>query len=255
MRRYWITQQNWQNEELEISGDEYHHIFKVCRTTVGERFEILGDSNTVHLAEVLEVNKKNATVKRLSSRALPELNEPHLHLCLSVPRPQILPLILEKSVELGVHSVHLFYSDHSYFKAKDGNKLNWAKFDKVINQALQQSSRGHKMPLNEPIPLKELLKTINRRPMVQCLFPCEPATVGATAGSINDELKRIKKAAPKEIYYFIGSEGGFSLEDSALMQEADIKPVTLGAQVLRVETACVAVASILKYEFELLKGE
>ncbi len=248
MRRYWIEPQNWNGNSLTIGGDSFHHIFKVCRTEEGERFEVLGGGNQVHLVQVLSVSKKEAQVNKISTRELAPLPLPELHLCLSVPRPQILPLILEKSVELGVHSVHLFYSDRSYFKANSGAGLNWSKFNKVITQGLQQSGRSHKMALIEPVKLTEKLAEINRQAKVQCLFPFE----GPSAVDLKEQILSIKKQSPDKVYFFVGSEGGFSESENRLMQEADIQPVSLGSQVLRVETACVVVTSILKYEFDLM---
>jgi 16S rRNA (uracil1498-N3)-methyltransferase len=58
---------------------------------------------------------------------------------------------------------------------------------------------------------------------------------------------------PKEAWAFIGSEGGFSEREVELFQSLDLKPVTLGTQVLRVETACVATVSIIKYDFDLMR--
>jgi len=37
------------------------------------------------------------------------------------------------------------------------------------------------------------------------------------------------------------------------MQQLGLDPVTLGPQVLRVETACMTLVSVLKYEFGLMQ--
>ena len=47
----------------------------------------------------------------------------------------------------------------------------------------------------------------------------------------------------------MGSEGGYSPTEVEKFQALGLQPVTLGEQVLRVETACIALLAVLKYEF------
>ncbi|WP_374021264.1 16S rRNA (uracil(1498)-N(3))-methyltransferase [Bdellovibrio bacteriovorus] len=47
-------------------------------------------------------------------------------------------------------------------------------------------------------------------------------------------------------------KGGFSHNEVEKFQELGLRPVTLGPQVLRVETACMALVSVLKYDFDLM---
>ena len=50
-----------------------------------------------------------------------------------------------------------------------------------------------------------------------------------------------------EIWVFIGSEGGFSPNEVSIFKSYHIHPVTLGEQILKVETACLTVLGVLKY--------
>lgn len=58
---------------------------------------------------------------------------------------------------------------------------------------------------------------------------------------------------PEEIWVVIGGEGGFSPTEIQEFKDLGLVPVTLGEQVLRVETACIALVSILKYRFDLMR--
>jgi 16S rRNA (uracil1498-N3)-methyltransferase len=52
----------------------------------------------------------------------------------------------------------------------------------------------------------------------------------------------------KQIVVLIGPEGGFSMNEAELAQEKGFHPVSLGPNVLRTETAAVAVLSMIVYE-------
>ena len=63
-------------------------------------------------------------------------------------------------------------------------------------------------------------------------------------------LKRGLDQIPEDmdkLWIFVGSEGGFSGKDIELFRNYNILPVSLGDQVLRVETACVTLLGVLKY--------
>jgi 16S rRNA (uracil1498-N3)-methyltransferase len=62
-----------------------------------------------------------------------------------------------------------------------------------------------------------------------------------------------KSNDPENLWLIVGSEGGFSDREVTEMKQLGLDPVTLGPQVLRVETACMTLVSVLKYEFGLMK--
>ncbi|MEK6627492.1 MAG: RsmE family RNA methyltransferase, partial [Bdellovibrionota bacterium] len=79
---------------------------------------------------------------------------------------------------------------------------------------------------------------------------------GSSVLGIREHLKLVQEnqaQKPDNIWIIVGSEGGFSEKEVLEMQQLGLNPVTLGSQVLRVETACMTLVSVLKYEFGLLK--
>ena len=257
MRRYWIESENIQNQEVHFAGDLFHHIFEVCRQDLGSHFEVIAPESKAFLVEVTSRGKKTAVAKIIETRKIPTLPFPHLHLALSISRFPVMDAVIEKAVEMGVHSILPFYSEYSFLRKEDSisaNKIE--RWKKIIVSATQQSGRGDLMTMQTAVPLKELLNNFNQKPQTKGLFCYEGGTaLGASTLSIKDDLKsdQNKHNDIKDIWLFVGSEGGFSLAEVDLFKAHDLRPVSLGAQVLRVETACIALVSVLKYEFDLMR--
>lgn len=107
------------------------------------------------------------------------------------------------------------------------------------------------MSITPAMGLEEFLPVFNQKTSALGLFAYEG---GSTLG-VKDYLAQKKQefgSRPKEIWVFVGSEGGFSPAEVEKMRHLALYPVTLGSQVLRVETACMALVSVLKYDFDLM---
>jgi 16S rRNA (uracil1498-N3)-methyltransferase len=250
MRRFWIDMPEWENDLVSVTGDLFHHLHDVCRFTVGDHFELLTEGQA-WFVEVVAETSRSVQVRRLEARPLPEPARPHIHLALSLPRFSKIDWIVEKSVELGVKAIHPFVSDFSF--VRDPSKLPAAKmqrWEKLIRQAAQQSGRGDLMELAEVSTLDQLLKAVNQKPGALGLFPYE----GDCPLSLKAHIRALSGKSFNEIWVFVGSEGGFSKPEVELFASHGMPAVSLGSQVLRVETACLALASILKYEFEALQS-
>lgn len=103
------------------------------------------------------------------------------------------------------------------------------------------------MKIDEPCEIQDLWQEFNPSEACRGLFAYEG---NATAG-IKSKLQSIRAQEPnlKQFWIFVGSEGGFSQTEVELFQSKGLGSVTLGDQVLRVETACIALLAVLKYEF------
>lgn len=246
MRRYWLPRDQIQNSQVEISGEAFHHIFDVCRQEVGSHFEVLGDGNKAHLIEVTRIEKKRVFGQILESREIPPLKNPRLVLALSVSRYPVMDAVIEKAVEMGAARIEPFYSDFSFIRKKNSlpaGKLE--RWEKIVVSATQQSGRGDLMSVSEPCDLSELLQKFNQKTNRRGLFAYE----GASVLGLKDCLRSENPTNLDEFWIFVGSEGGFSPTEVEIFRSQGLQPVTLGDQVLRVETACIALLAVLKYEF------
>lgn len=247
MRRYWVNSQNIKGKEVYIQKEDFHHIVVVCRTQKGDKFEVLAGKGKSYLAEMVDVKKKSAKAHILEERKVPPLKKPYISLSLSLPRPQKMDFILEKCVELGVYDVTLFISDFSFFKSKNIPKSKKDRWERVIKSATEQSGRGELMPVKGVYSLEELLDA--KDASKKYLFPYE----GPCELSLGEVLKNLDHSTTTHVEVVVGSEGGFSAQEVEMFQAHGIKPFTLGETVLRSETACLALLSILKYQLDLWK--
>ncbi len=257
MRRYWIEAEQLmtsatQESQVHFEGEQFHHIFDVCRQEIGSRFEVLHPNHHAYLVEVMEVKKKSARAKILETRLVPPLPSPHIHLAISLPRFPVFESVLEKMVEMGVSGIYPFFSELSFLrdpKSFSTEKLN--RWKKIITSSTQQSGRGELMKLESPQTWTQILEKINQTSDSLCLFSYE----GQSTLGVKDFLQKraAGSAKPQEVWLVVGSEGGFSLNEVEQMQSQGFHPVTLGSQVLRVETACMTLVSVLKYEFDLMR--
>lgn len=253
MRRYWVERRDLQGEEVFFQGDVFHHVFGVCRQGQGSKFEVLTEDGQARFVEVIAVGKKDARARVLETRPLPPVIEPRIHLATCLPRFPVFEAVLEKAVELGVESIQPLFSDFSFLRDPSSLSSNKTeRWQKIIRSAMQQSGRGSWLRLEPARPLDDYLRDssqlMNRNPNHRCLFAYE----GDSTRGLREELLSWRNPAPRDITVFVGGEGGFSDREVRLFRNAGLHEVTLGSQVLRVETACMALVSVLKYEFDLM---
>lgn len=250
MRRYWIPEVSKDDSEVHIGGEEFHHICDVCRQEKGSRFEVITEEGWALLVEITNVGKKSAEARVIERREIPALPQPHIHLAISVPKMQTLENVIEKSVELGVKKVWPFFSDYSFVRTqKSVLDSKAARLDKIIKGATQQSGRGDLMEMNDAMNLSELLPLFQKS-QAQGIFAYEGGGGKSLSQALHESALSIPKPADS-VWIFVGSEGGFSHREVEQFQQINLFPVSLGQQVLRVETACVTLLGIIKYQLEL----
>lgn len=250
MRRYWVGEDLSYLKTYSISGENFKHIFGVCRRKEGDAFELLSDRQAF-LVKVLSVKKKEAEVSIKEVRLLPKLKTPHIHLVLSFSQPKVIDKVLEKSVELGVKSIQLVALKNSFLKKKTLIEQKKNRLEKIKKSAMQQSGRGEDLVLKPSCTLVEFLdeyKNLRRdsaQPLGVFFYEGEARRMSEwlELSHNNSELR--------DVYVFIGSEGGFTDSEASLIEEAGFLKCTLGEQILRVETACTASISILKSKLDL----
>lgn len=249
MRRYFYDDKVIVGETLGIQGDLFHHIFDVCRLQVGQHFELITPQGSAFLARVEIVEKKRAQVSIEEERQIPQIREPHIYLYVSFPKIPTFELIVEKSVEMGVKEIIPVLSDFSFVRTlSQFPEPKMPRWQKIILQATQQSGRGDLMKLGKPQKLSDVFQSASSEIEVLNVVAYE----GESPLSLKAYLNSRRDHKIRRINLFVGSEGGFSDSEISQFKKLDFPPVTLGDQVLRVETACLTLVSSLKYEFDLL---
>lgn len=254
MRRYWVDDLLEVEIPYAISGDLFKHIHIVCRQEVGDEFELLS-TGKVYLVKVKDIHKSVMVVDVLKQQASNTISRPHIHLALSLPKIKTLEDVVEKIVELGVYSFHPFYSDFSFFKSKDRIQEKTNRLRKIVLSACQQSARVEEMMIHPTVSMKELLDHIKNESLGKKVrsYAFYEGKAEALKTYLESEVDKFgQKSEVSDVWVFIGSEGGFSTSEIDLFKQYEIPSLSVGSQVLRVETACVSIISVLKYHYGLV---
>lgn len=247
---------------FEIQGDAFNHAINVLRFKINDEFQALAGDGYLYTCALQKIEKKKAIAQILNQKKLPELQAPHIELAICWTRLNTFEWILEKCVELGVHSIQPLASDFSFFKkATDIGENKLERLQKIILSATEQSVRGDIMQLKPTLTLENWLKTVDTRTPLLFAYEGAGGAIEASKGSSDVSkavvsskgaqsfLRQVAAEKPSQIIALCGSEGGFSLKEVQLLQRFNRFPVSMGQQILRAETACLALVSVIKYEF------
>ncbi len=152
------------------------------------------------------------------------ISNKNIALFCSLLKKNNLELVLEKGTELGISEFVPLLSDRS--EKKD---LDLKRGRKIIKEASEQSGRVIMPNLQEIKNLKDILEGRDRK-----LVAFHPAGV----------LLDKKIFSKKDLGILIGPEGGWSEREVELFLEKSVPVYSLGAQILRAETAAIALATL-----------
>lgn len=237
MQRYFVSSPK--NENIVISKDDIFHIKNVMRMRVGDRFEINNDGQIL-LAEITNLN--DFDFKIISANEEDHELDGYVRLLYCLPKGDKTELVIQKAVELGASEVVLINSTRSIAKITRENKeKKILRFNKIIKEASEQSKRTKLMKLEEVITFKELDK-----------FPGDINLIAYenTEFTSADLFNMLTSLKGKIINVIVGAEGGITKEELELSKECGYKEISLGKRILRSETACLYILSLLSFYLE-----
>jgi len=230
----WITPPT-----VNLSGETARQIKTVLRMNPGDEIVVLDNSGTewrVRLTAVGKNEMRGEIVAQQLARGEPALN---LTLYQGTLKGQKFEWVLQKGTELGVACFVPTICQRSVVRRVADLEKKRARWEQIIREAAEQCGRGKLPVLAPPIWLTDAL--IHAQPANLILMPWEEA--GGV--SLKDVLRTAK---PTGIALFIGPEGGFTSEETALAQQAQAQLITLGPRILRAETAGLAAIAAIMHE-------
>jgi 16S rRNA (uracil1498-N3)-methyltransferase len=149
--------------------------------------------------------------------------------------------IVQKATELGVADIVPLMTERTIVKVKDEEK-RITRWQKICREAAMQSGRADIPQVGSIIAFKDYLQTLDSGPGTLFLLPWEEAV---------EPIKGVLRQNPgvKNIIVLIGPEGGFSKSEAEMAKGKGFAPVSIGPNILRTETAALAVLSMIGYEY------
>jgi len=226
---------------VELHGETARQIRTVLRLQSGDEIIALDNSGLAWSVRLTEVGKTRVYGEIVARR--PARGEPAIDLTLyqGTLKGQKFEWALQKGTELGARRFVPTICQRSVVDKADALFKKQDRWRRIIQEAAEQSGRGKLPTLAKAVSFGDSLAQAKvQHDLV--IMPWEAATDDLS-------LKTVLTERPvKSIAVFIGPEGGFSAEESALASEAGARLVTLGRRILRAETAGLVVCSAIFYE-------
>ena len=234
MQRYFINNNQINNNIVTIIGDDVHHIKTVMRMRIGEKVYVCDELNT-YICEIINITN---TVELTILEEVNENSEMDLKVTVAhgLVRREKMEEVVRRLVELGCFSYIPVNMTRSVVKHKE---INIDRLNKIIKEASEQSHRQKLMKICEVISFNELLKEIDNYDVV--LF---------AHTLYKDDVNLFKELTNKHsnILVIVGPEGGFDdKEVEKLIKFNNLKPISLGKRILRTETAPLYIMSVLGF--------
>jgi 16S rRNA (uracil1498-N3)-methyltransferase len=164
---------------------------------------------------------------------------PSLILAQALLKGEKMDWVIQKATELGVGCIVPVHTTHGVVKIQqDRAKHQRARWQKIALEAAQQSERRTIPTIAEPTDLPHLFASYSSA--------TTKAILSERTGAASLTAMPLPSDPEQSIVVLIGPEGGWSQEELRLAQEHGYRSLTLGARILRAETAAIAAISVLQ---------
>lgn len=243
MARFFITDENKNNNIINITGDDHYHLAKSLRMKISEKI-VASDGNIEYNCIIDKICDEHTECKILSKNAPKGEPSVQVYVYISLTKGDKLELVTQKVTELGAYRIIPFSSDRSIVKIDDKSmKKRKERLQKIAKEASKQSGRGIIPTVCDFLNTKTLAQDILDKDLSIVLYENEK----------NISLKDIIKGKTFEkIAIIVGPEGGFNTSEIDFLINQGVQVASLGSRILRAETAPIACISAIMFETDNL---
>lgn len=233
MHRCRVTPSELASDIVRLESGHLRHLHTVLRIKPGNNVTLFDGEGATRRVEVAEVTRERITFVARGPRVSHPLPAPHLTLFACVSKGVRMELTIEKGVELGANRIVPVMAERTIARLDGVKRLakreRWAQ---VAAEAARQSQAVWLPEIVAPVDFADSLALVDAD---MALFV---ASLAPGATPLWDALASWR-SMPRRAGWFVGPEGDFTERELQMLVDAGGKPVDLGAQILRSETACI----------------
>ena len=199
-----------------LDGDTEHHLRRVVRLRDGATVSVTDGAGRWRLAAA-RVGGSTLTLEPTSPVVVAEPRAHPLVLAVAMPKGDRLEWLVQKVTEIGVDRIVLLHAERSVVRWKpEKAPTQLARLQRIADEASRQSRRVWRVTIDAPVVAVDVLARF----------------VVAEPGG--------RRLEPADRTVAVGPEGGWSPAELDTARDT----ITLGANILRTETAAVALSAL-----------
>lgn len=217
-------------QPINLPPQSSHYLFNVMRRKAGDKVVIFDGMNGEFDCVIKNASKTNVSIEPL--KKLSDLNRPKdIWLAFTPVKKVRTDFVIEKSTEIGVQKIFPIISEYTTNRR--------VRSDKLRQQSIEAAEQCGGNFIPEIADISSLDRFICDFPKDRTLIFCNEVEKATMLG------KKIESGVFKKACILIGPEGGFSDKERAVLSTMNNSiSVSLGASILRTETAVISALAI-----------
>ncbi len=216
--------------ENSLSSSEFHHARHVLRLRKSDKIELFDGAGRRGVAEVISISK---TEMLLSAEQVltegPKL--PEITLASAIPKYSHQESLVRMCTETGVN----IFQPVIFQRSSVRDKFNIEKWQRWTIEACKQCGANYLPKVFPPLRFADFISTISRFESV--IF-----------GDSESASAKVSFSGTKKILLIVGPEGGLTEGERSELRDNSAVGIRIGTNVLRVETAGVAICAAIVSE-------
>ncbi len=220
--------------ELDINDEEAVHILKSRRLDIKDNLIFTNGKGLKGIAEILAIHSKRKALtikfKNVELQPPPKVKKV---VASAIPKGERQSVLLNMATQLGMNQYFPVNCDHSVITHKTSMQVRWQR---IIIGACKQSRQCYFPAIGPEQSVADIIHQHNPESLV---------VIGDLEGQTIETAQQVITGETKEIIMLVGPEGGFSKTELEVIENNNLFKITLGNQILRTETAAVALLAAI----------
>lgn len=223
---------------VEADRGQANYLLNVLRLTDGDSILVFNGSDGEWRAEVRATGRK-ACVLELREQTRPQTPAGNLDYLFAPLKHARLDYMVQKAVEMGAGRLRPVMTQHT-----QSSRINLERMEANVIEAAEQCGVISVPAVSDLVALKDLLATWPDSDPTRRLLFCDE---GEATHSPMSVLADLAETGPTPLAVLIGPEGGFSVEERAMLRALPfVTVIPLGPRILRADTAAVAALAVIQ---------
>ncbi len=247
--RIFLPREMVTGRHVQLRGEDRRYVLSVRRMRTGDTLRLFDGEGSEYEALILGHDQENVTLEILRTEPV-RTAAVRITLAQSLPKAKKMDFIIEKACELGVTKIVPFVSHRSVPHIEPNRAVNRrSRWQKIALEAARQSQASAIPEVTDILAFDRMVQSAQEDD-VKIIFWEEERRQ-----NLREFLTMNEASAGEHFFLVIGPEGGFTKDEIDLAGNKGFTSLTLGPQILKVETAALAILTIMQYERGIFKTD